>query len=188
MHYSHLWFVVLVISCTIINGHNNAIFLFLVTIIDHWELRFSFTQFKSQPDSHSFLSSTSVCLLKIVSSITLTSESSSQQQHTMSHNKVLNQLFQLLHLTQGQAIFTPITDIWHFSFQNIGPLPTAHWSPHPQPDSAQQVGRHVVQGAGNKPSDNFPRFSLVRRKVSAPWLVGRGCRVTFYVRKFTLTS
>ena len=41
----------------------------------------------------------------------------------MSHNKVLNPLSPLLHLTQGQAIFTPITDIWHFSFQNIGPLP-----------------------------------------------------------------
>ena len=68
------------------------------------------------------------------------------------------------------------------------PSPAAHWSPHPQPDSAQQVGRHVAQGAGNKPSDNFPRSSLVRRKVAAPWLVGRGCRVTFYVRKFTLTS
>ena len=155
------------------------------TIIDHWDSR-------SHNSNHSRIAIASyllsVCLSKIVSSITLTSESSSQQQHTMSHNKVLNQLSPLLHLTQSRDIFTPITDIWHFSFQNIGPLPTAHWSPHPQPDSAQQVGRHVVQGAGNKPSDNFPRSSLVRRKVAAPWLVGRGCRVTFYVRKFTLTS
>ena len=95
------------------------------TIIDHWDSR-------SHNSNHSRIAIASyllsVCLSKIVSSITLTSESSSQQQHTMSHNKVLNQLSLLLHLTQGQAIFTPITDIWHFSFQNIGPLlqPTDH--------------------------------------------------------------
>ena len=118
------------------------------TIIDHWDSR-------SHNSNHSRIAIASyllsVCLSKIVSSITLTSESSSQQQHTMSHNKVLNQLSPLLHFTQGQVIFTPITDIWHFSFQNIGPLP-------------QPTGHHTL----NQTQPNRSAAMLYREQETSP--------------------